>query len=113
MNRDKDSGYVNGMLATIERREGSGFAVSTAVGTEVNVFCVTDKYYRTFFPMRPAYAINLSKIQGETLDHMALWLDVPFVPAAMYVALSRVRSMEDILFLGCLTFRHIRPARYV
>ena len=113
INRDKDEGFVNGMEAEIVRREGVGFTVVDVLGAEHNVYPMTDRHYRTFYPMRPAYAVNLSKMQGETLEHITLWLDTPHVPAAMYMALSRVRRLEDIVFLGTVTTRHIRPSRYV
>ena len=75
------------------------------------VYPYTDDFGRTFYPMRYAYAVNLSKVQGETLDHMAFWLDTPGIHAASYVGISRVRSLSNILFLGWLTTRHTLPSR--
>ena len=52
----------------------------------------TDDDRNTFLPMRLGYATTLLKVQGATLAHMTIWLDVPNVEAAGYVALSRVRK---------------------
>ena len=43
------------------------------------------------YPVRLGYASTLHKVQGATLDHVTLWLDIANMPAAAYVALSRVR----------------------
>ena len=49
-----------------------------------------------FYPMRPAYASTLMKMQGATLSHMTIWLDTPGVEAAGYVALSRVQHDKEL-----------------
>ena len=43
------------------------------------------------YPVRLGYASTLHKVQGATLGHVTLWLDITNMPAAAYVALSRVR----------------------
>ena len=67
----------------------------------------------TFLPIRVGYAVNLHKVQGATLDHVTLWLDAPYVEAAGYVALSRVRRDADWRFIGVLSTDHFVPASNV
>ena len=43
----------------------------------------------TSYPFRLGYATTLHKVQGATLDHITLWLDIANVEAAAYVALYR------------------------
>ena len=45
---------------------------------------------RRWAGLRLGYASALHKVQGATLPHITVWLDVPNMPAAAYVALSRV-----------------------
>ena len=54
----------------------------------------------TALPLRPGCSTTLHKIHGATLEHLTIWLDVPFVRGAAYVALSRVRKDQDWQFLG-------------
>ena len=60
---------------------------------------------------RLGYASTLHKVQGATLDHVTLWLDIPNMPAAAYVALSRVRRDKDWRFVGDPMIHHFTPAR--
>eukprot|EP00972_Heterocapsa_arctica_P011191 1640118-Heterocapsa_arctica.AAC.1 len=60
--------------------------------------------------MRPGYASTLMKMQGASLEHATLFLDRKWVPAAGYVALSRVSYMENVRFLGQVERAHFVPA---
>ncbi|CAE7275706.1 unnamed protein product [Symbiodinium sp. CCMP2592] len=64
----------------------------------------------TAFPLRLGYSTTLHKIQGATLSHITIWMDVPFVKAALYVALSRVQYDRDWKFVGSIDRRHCLPA---
>ena len=48
------------------------------------------------FPIVPAYAMTIHKAQGLTLDKIVL-NPVTFATGQLYVALSRVRSMHDVI----------------
>ena len=61
--------------------------------------------------LRERYAVTLHKVQGSTLDYMALWLDKQNVRGAGYVALSRVRRDDAWCFFGRLTVQHFTPLR--
>ena len=52
---------------------------------------------RIQFTVRSAFAITISKSQGQTLDFIGLWLNEPlFTHGQLYVALSRVSSIDNI-----------------
>jgi len=55
-------------------------------------------FMRVQFPIRPAFAITINKAQGQTLDFISIWLgdDHVFTHGQLYVALSRVSSMNNI-----------------
>ena len=104
--------FVNGMEGEVVMKDGTGVLVSTKTGHQVKVFPFTDAESRlVFYPMRPAYATTLMKVQGDTLKHMTLYLDVPGIEAAGYVALSRVQHDADWQYVGFLSQYHFQPAQ--
>ena len=110
-NIHKEMDYVNGMGATILGLQQGGVRVRTDTGFVLVVYPWTDGETRaTYHPMRLGYANTLTKLQGATLDSMTLFLDVPNIPAAGYVALSRVRYDSQWRFVGYLTRHHFTPA---
>ncbi|CAE7536493.1 pif1 [Symbiodinium sp. CCMP2592] len=117
-NTDKENGFVNGMGATVQRMRRNGIQVKTDEGKVLLVHPITHEYYlpdgsyrrTTAFPLRLGYSTTLHKIQGATLPHVTLWMDVPFVRAALYVAISRVQYDRDWRFLGSIDRRHCLPA---
>jgi ATP-dependent DNA helicase PIF1 len=53
---------------------------------------------RVQFPIRSAFAMTINKSQGATLKKVGLFLNNPvFSHGQLYVALSRVASLEDII----------------
>eukprot|EP00972_Heterocapsa_arctica_P019933 2940484-Heterocapsa_arctica.AAC.1 len=58
-------------------------------GRRISVHAYTEEGLSVHFPMRLGYASTLHKVQGATLKHVTIWLDVPNMSAAAYVALSR------------------------
>lgn len=52
---------------------------------------------RRQFPIIPAYAITINKSQGQTFDHVGIYLEEPvFTHGQLYVALSRGKDPEKI-----------------
>ncbi|OLP74791.1 hypothetical protein AK812_SmicGene45567 [Symbiodinium microadriaticum] len=96
-NVNKELHFVNGMTAEVVDVRHRCVVVRTRVGNIVTVFPYTDDELVvngepcrvTYLPLRLGYAVTLQKVQGATLNHATVWLDVPNVEAAGYVALSR------------------------
>ena len=91
--------------------------MQTKTGKILTVFPHRDEEARdenhaavAYLPLRLGYATTLQKIQGATLDHATIWLDVANIEAGGYVALSRVRRDADWRFIGHLTPHHFTPA---
>ena len=101
-NINKDAGLVNGAKCVVLNITEHGIRVETNTG------CVVIRHFyqngRKFLPLARAYASTLAKMQGTTLEHITIMPDVIRVPAAGYVAVSRVRSLSDCWFL-------VRPDR--
>lgn len=115
-NLDKSRDFVNGMAATVLGLKRQCVVVQTRTGHVLTVFPYRDEESRpeerapACLPLRLGYATTLQKIQGATLEHATLWMDVANIEAAGYVALSRVRKDADWKFIGHLTPHHFTPA---
>ncbi len=75
---------VNGQEAVVMWADQHGIMCETTTKRHVKVALWTDPDWPgvTYFPVRPAYATTLMKVQGATLQHMTLWLDTPGIEAA-------------------------------
>ena len=111
-NLNKSVGFVNGMGAEVLDMCDNGLFVKTDQGRKIMVYPWTDENRITAYPFRIGYASTLHKVQGATLGHVTLWLDLPNMPAAGYVALSRVKMDRDWRFIGNPTVHHFTPARF-
>ena len=57
------------------------------------------KWRRRQFPVMQAFSMTINKVQGQTLDRVAVWLEQPvFSHGQFYTAASRVRNPENIRF---------------
>ena len=102
---------MNGMGCVVDRMLGPGIVVVTDQGRRLVVYPWTSPSRVVHYPLRVGYASTLHKMQGATLDHVTIWLDVPNMPAAAYVALSRVRRDADWRYVGTRTTHHLTPAK--
>ena len=94
----------------IRVRTATNKAIVVCPRTESQLLSDGSTAWATFYPMRLGYATTLHKLQGATLDYMALWLDQEGVRGAGYVALSRVRKDSAWCFFGRLKPTHFCPA---
>ena len=111
-NLNKEVGFVNGMGATVLGMDNGNVVVRTDQGRRLAVHPWTSENRVAHFPMRLGYASTLHKVQGLTLPHVTLWLDVANMPAAAYVALSRVELDDNWRFVGNPWIHHFTPARF-
>jgi hypothetical protein len=111
-NLNKSIGFVNGMGAVVLGVLNGNVLVRTDQGRRLLVHPWHSESRVVYFPMRPGYASTLHKVQGATLKHITVWLDVPNMPAAAYVALSRVEYDNNWRFVGDPGIHHFTPARF-
>jgi ATP-dependent exoDNAse (exonuclease V) alpha subunit len=110
-NANKQNDFVNGMGCEVLERDPYGVLVRTDTGKRLLVHPMTDPETKSvYFPLRHGYATTLHKVQGATLEHMTMWLDKPWWPAAAYVALSRVQYDSSWRFVGDMKPKHFVPA---
>jgi hypothetical protein len=110
-NLNKVVGFVNGMGATVLGIDNGNIIVRTDQGRRLSVHPWTSDDNVAHFPMRLGYASTLHKVQGATLPHITVWIDVANMPAAAYVALSRVERDADWRYVGNPGVHHFTPAR--
>ena len=103
-NRDKENEVVNGQPGTLMYRENASLFLKHPNGYICCIHPViqTDEHgERTVvYPITPAYASTITKIQGQNMKKIILWLDCQTVPSgSAYVALSRIRKHAGLLFM--------------
>ena len=113
-NRDKLNGIVNGKPAIVHCVENATVFLKLRKGNIVATHPVTvtdeNDFQRTCYPFAPAYAMTMTKSQGQTLDKVIVWFDSNKVgPGSAYVALSRVRRKEDLIVITRMLSAHITP----
>ena len=115
LNLNKRQDFVNGMTAIVEAYDDDSgcLQVFTKTGKRLAVPCVREKvegHDVDYFPIRAGYASTIQKVQGQTLEHVTIWLDRAGCRAAGYVAMARVRRDADYLIAGRVTPHHFVPA---
>lgn len=111
-NENKKIGFVNGMGCTVTGVTNGNIDAITDLGMPIVVHPIHDEHGNAHFPFRPGYASTLHKVQGATLAHVTVWFDLPGIPAAAYVALSRVEYDANWRFIGNPTMHHFTPAKF-
>ena len=63
---------------------------------------------RTCYPFMPAYALTITKSQGQNLN--IIWFDCDTVPrGSAYVALSRIKRQTNFILMTPILSKHCRP----
>ena len=100
-------GYYNGSLGTVTALEPESVEVRLDVGGVVKIELVVwdNSHYQrdtkkaaSFkqYPIRLAYSLSINKSQGLTLDSAIVNPKMAFAEGQVYVALSRVRNLENL-----------------
>jgi ATP-dependent exoDNAse (exonuclease V) alpha subunit len=100
-----DEGLVNGTMGTVIKLNDSSVKIKTLDGREITIGVAKWSTLSSFgkpiasihqIPLRLAYAITVHKSQGMTLDSAMMNLSKVFSPGQGYVALSRLRSLDNL-----------------
>jgi hypothetical protein len=111
-----EGAYYNGKLARIESIDGNEIAVTMDEGgdrfllhkekwenkkytVDENRKEIEDEVVGTFeqYPVKPAWAVTVHKSQGLTFDKAVIDVGSAFAPGQVYVALSRLRSLDGLV----------------
>ena len=105
-NRDRANNVVNGQLGIVHTVQNDTVFLKLPTGKVVNVYpvtCLKNGQQQTVYPFLAAYA-TMCKAQGQTLQKAVLRFDIDRIPpGTAYVALSRVKTLNDIFFLRIAT----------
>ncbi len=107
---DAEKRYVNGSMGRILGFTDKGFPSvklmnGKTITTEIETWSIMDDNGKTLasynqIPLRLAWAITVHKCQGMTLDSAEIDLSKTFEMGQGYVALSRLKKMENLQLIG-------------
>eukprot|EP01120_Amphizonella_sp_Union-15-10_P009008 TRINITY_DN332_c0_g1_i1.p1 TRINITY_DN332_c0_g1~~TRINITY_DN332_c0_g1_i1.p1 ORF type:complete len:479 (+),score=24.20 TRINITY_DN332_c0_g1_i1:93-1529(+) len=104
-----ERGIANGSSGTVTYCDDSAIRVRFDKGCEIQVFpyvwnvALPNEKSASFkqYPLLLGWALTVHRCQGLTLDSVAVNMDgTIFAPGQSYVALSRVRKLENVYLMG-------------
>ncbi len=119
--KGKDKKYYNGKTGIINKigteklsvllEDGALMEIEKEVWSKVNyqynesTNAISPVVIGTFrqFPIRLAWAITIHKSQGLTFENAVIDLESVFAPGQVYVALSRVKSLNGVILSSLIT----------
>ena len=109
-NLDKDRGFVNGAVGTIQRVLRKDVFI---LKTDANVLLLVHPIWqnkRQFMPVTYGYATTIRRAQGATLELIGIRFDRKLADHGYaYVAVSRARRRVDVYLLGSVRRTDWRP----
>jgi ATP-dependent DNA helicase PIF1 len=105
------------LLLIIEGYTGPALFTTNAGEKVIPVFPISRDFWdastrtggaRFQFPTCLAWAITIHKSQGMSLFSAVVKCDEDFVPGLLYVALSRVKTLEGLMFDQPMTFQRLK-----
>lgn len=109
-NRCKKSKYVNGITGTVQFFRGDMFYLKSGENT-IPIFPIYNEQKVKYYPLRPAYATTIQKVQEQTLNHVTLVFDMRSLTAGMgYVAISCVQFLDKVVPMFQLSRQNFTPA---
>lgn len=94
-----DTGLVNGRIGIVEGFSNGCVNVNFGeINSQVPLIKerIIDDLSVSYIPLRPCYAITIHKSQGCTFDSAIVEFDGLFENGQAYVALSRVRNLDNL-----------------
>ena len=114
VNKDIDKGLINGMVAIILQILDRSMVLELADGRHASLALTRLRYggaHHEAYSIAGGYAMTIHKSQGLTIPKVIIYWDSKYCqPGLAYTAMSRVRALSDIMFVGQPRVGHFRPS---
>ena len=105
---------VNGAEGNVRYMENQTIFIELVTKRIVPIYPITDvneeQMRNVCYPIVPSYSITITKSEGMNLSGVIIWFDTTNLPdGSAYVALSRIKRLEDLVLLTPIHRCHIKP----